>query len=138
MDGGHEERRRPWGRIFPRARIASPGRSLRTVESFPLSRALLLRSPRRPRFHDVARLWQGLTPPARRVPPGEETQIGWPVEPRCAPPRRRRDHVRVVPETSEANANAVRARICRCAEQADHPDGDECARTIESGAIANP
>jgi len=28
MDGRHEERRRAWGRIFPRARIASPGRSL--------------------------------------------------------------------------------------------------------------
>src|SRR5207249_4138806 len=25
MDGGHEERRGAWGRIFPRARIASPG-----------------------------------------------------------------------------------------------------------------
>src|SRR5256885_991436 len=79
----------------------------------------------------------GPTPPARRVPPGEKTQTGRPVEPRCGPPRRRRDHVRVVPEASEANADPVRARIRWRAEQDDHPHGDECARTIEIGPITD-
>src|SRR5881275_1710105 len=81
VDRSNEASRGGRGRVLPAAGTSPPGGALRTLVSLPLSYALLLRSPRRPRFHDGPRI-RGRPPLEARVYPLEgEAPVRRTVEP---------------------------------------------------------
>src|SRR5207237_7182162 len=119
VDRSDEASRGGRGRVLPAAGTSPPGGALRTLVSLPLSYALLLRSPRRPRFHDGPRIRGGPPHEARTFPFEREAPVRRTMEPRRDSSGCRGLDRGVVCEASEARARAIRERGRRQAEQAD-------------------